>query len=102
RLNIAGALTWQLDQDSQSFLYGTYDRNQFEFPIGPAQVSNLTTFQQRRSFLLPATSPFYPHDLARAFGIDGTPLNIYRSALELGPRTIAPITEQWNVVAGIR
>ena len=72
------------------------------FAIWPTQVSNQTTFQQRRSFLLPATSPFYPHDFARAFGIDGTPLNVYWSAIELGPRTIAPITEQWNVVAGMR
>ena len=51
---------------------------------------------------MPATSPFYPHEFARAFGIDGTPLNVYWSAIELGPRTIAPTTEQWNVVAGVR
>ncbi len=84
------------------FLTGTYARNRFEFAIRPTQVSNQTTFEQKTSFLLPATSPYYPHDFARTFGIDGTPLNVYWSAVELGPRTIAPITEQWNVVAGIR
>ena len=102
RLNIVGAFTWQLDQDSQLFLYSTYDRYQSEFPFLPAQVSNQTTFQQKRAFVLPVASPFYPHDFARASGIDGTPLNLYWSAVELGPRTIAPTTEQWNVVAGMR
>jgi iron complex outermembrane receptor protein len=102
RLNLVGALTWQLDQNSQLFLTGTYARYRSEFAILPTQVSNQTTFQQQTSFLLPAASPYYPHDFARTFGIDGTPLNVYWSAVELGPRTIAPITEQWNVVAGIR
>jgi iron complex outermembrane recepter protein len=102
RLNVAGVFTWQLDHDSQLFFQGTYVRNQSEFGILPAQVSSLTTLQQKRGFLLPATSPYYPHDFARTFGIDGTPLNIYWSAVELGPRTIAPTTDQWNLVAGIR
>ncbi len=102
RLNIAGAFTWQLDDDSQLFITGTYVRNESEFAIWPTQVSNQTTFQQKASFLLPATSPYYPHDFARAFDLDGTPLNVYWSAIELGPRTIAPITDQWNVVAGLR
>ncbi len=102
RLNVAGAFTWQIDPDNQLFFTGTYVQNRSEFPIWPTQVSNLTTLQQKRSFLLPATSPFYPHEFARAFGVDGTPLNVYWSAIELGPRTIAPTTEQWNVVAGAR
>ena len=102
RLNVVGAFTRQLDQDSQLFLYSTYVRNQFEFAIWPTQVSNQTTFQQKTSFLLPATSLYYPHDFARAFGIDGKPLNVYWSAVDLGPRTIAPITQQWNIVAGLQ
>jgi iron complex outermembrane receptor protein len=102
RLNVAGMFTWQFEPDNQLFLYGTYDRYQSEFPAWPTQVSSLTTFQQNRAFLLPATSAFYPHEFARTFGIDGTPLNVYWSATELGPRTIAPTTEQWNVVAGMR
>ena len=102
RVNVVGAFTWQVDSDNQLFLTGTYVQNRSEFPIWPTQISNLTTFQQKRGFLLPATSPFYPHEFARAFGIDGTPLNVYWSAIELGPRTIAPTTEQWNIVAGMR
>jgi len=72
RLNVAGMFTWQLDQDNQLFLYSTFDRNQSEFSILPTQVSSQTTFQQNRRFLLPADSPFYPHDFARTFSIDGT------------------------------
>ncbi len=101
RLNLVGAFTWQLDQNSQFYLYGTYVRNQFEFAIEPTQVSSQTTLHQT-GFLLPASSAYYPHDFARTFGIDGTPLNVYWSAVELGPRTISPITEQWNVVSGLQ
>ena len=102
RLNVVGAFTAQLDRDNQLFLTGTYARNQLEFVAWPTQVSSQTMFQQQQSFLLPASSRFYPHDFARAFGIDGTPLNLYWSAVDLGPRTLAVTTEQWNVVAGMR
>jgi iron complex outermembrane receptor protein len=51
---------------------------------------------------LPASSAHYPHAFARAFGIDGQPLDLYWTAAELGPRRIATTSEQWNAVAGGR
>ncbi len=102
RVNIVGALTWQIDPDNQFFLNSTYVRNTFTFAVTPTQVSNQTTFQGVRRFLLPATSAFYPHAFAQSFGVDGRPLNLYWRALELGPRTIEPTSQQWNVVAGMK
>ena len=96
------SFTWQLDRRQPVVSLRDLRPQPVRVSDLPTQVSSLTTFQQNRSFLLPATSPYYPHDFARAFGVDGTPLNIYWSAIDLGPRTIAPITEQWNVVAGMR
>ena len=81
--------------------HGTMTATSSTFPLGRRKCPQ-TTFQQQRSLPL-TTSPFYPaSDLTRTFGIDGTPLNVYWSAVELGPRTISPITEQWNLVAGLR
>ena len=102
RVNFVGAFTWQLDPDNQFFLNGTYVRNTFTFAISPSPVSNQTTLPGINHFFLPPTSPYYPHEFAQAFGIDGKPLNVYWRALELGRRTNQPITEQWNVVAGMQ
>lgn len=102
RLNVFGALTWQLARDHQLFANASHSRNRFEFVTSPTQVSSQTTLDPKSGFKLPPTSPFYPHDFARAFGIDGAPLNVYWSADPLGARDLAPTTEQLNVVAGMR
>jgi iron complex outermembrane recepter protein len=103
RVGFVGAFAWQIDHDNQLFLDATYTRNRFEFVTWPAQASNQASFPQgSQSFLLPAASVFYPHDFARAFGIDGKPLNVFWSAVDLGSRTIEVVSSQWNVVAGMR
>ena len=101
-LNFVGAFTWQLNPDNQFFLNGTYVRNKFTFATSPMRVSNQNTLGGIQHFFLPPTSAFYPHQLAQFYGIDGRPLNIYWRAVELGTRTIEPISEQWNVVAGMK
>jgi iron complex outermembrane receptor protein len=94
RFAATASATVQLDPNHQFFLNGLYARNTFTFLGSPTSVSN-------RPFLQPS-SPYYPHDFARAFGIDGQPLNTAWRAYELGPRTDEPIVEQWNFVAGLR
>jgi iron complex outermembrane receptor protein len=93
RLNVVGALTWQLNRDNQFFLQSIYAANRFTFTASPAGISNMT---------LPVTSAFYPHAFAQSFGIDGTPLSIRWRAYELGLRTDATTSDQWNVVAGMQ
>ncbi len=102
RLDVVGALTWQIDTENQFFLQGNYARNRFTFVGAPTNVSNANTYQGINHFFLPPTSVFYPHAFAQSFGIDGKPLNIRWRSVELGPRTDAPIIEQWNVVAGMQ
>ena len=102
RLNVAGAFTWQFDPNHQLFVYGTYVRNDFTFAIGPSRVTQAQTFQQARPVTLPPTSAFYPHAFAQFFKIDGQPLGLRWRAVELGDRTIEPISQQWNVVAGMQ
>ncbi|HJU22533.1 MAG TPA: TonB-dependent receptor, partial [Casimicrobiaceae bacterium] len=96
------SLVFRIAPDHELFLKTTFARNDFTFRLSPTAVSSETTFVGRNRFLLPPASPFYPHDFARAFGIDGTPLNVYWRAQELGDRAIEPTTRQWNIVAGMR
>jgi iron complex outermembrane receptor protein len=102
KLNVVGSFTWQFDPDHQFFAYGTYARGEFHYSIGPPQISEQVTYQNRNRFLLPSTSPFYPHAFAQFYGIDGTPLNVRWRAVELGDRTIEPISQQWNLVGGMQ
>ena len=91
RLNVVGASTWRPSPDHELFTNGIYTRNKFIFRSSPSPIPNMT---------LPVTSAFYPHDFARFFGIDGRPLTVLWRAVELGLRTDATTSEQWNVVAG--
>ena len=93
RFAATGNLTWQVTPDEQFFVNGLYARNTFTLLGSPTQIS--------RPFLQPS-SPFYPHEFAAFFGIDGRPLNTAWRSLELGPRTNESVIEQWNVVAGMR
>jgi iron complex outermembrane receptor protein len=101
RLGVVATSSWQIARDHALFLNGIYTRNEFTFGISPLPVSSDVTFRNVNRFLLPPTSAFYPHAFAAAFGIDGKPLNVYWRATELGPRIIAPTSEQWGVVTGI-
>ncbi len=101
RVSLVGALNWQMTRDHALFINGIYTRNEFTFGISPLPVSSQVT-ARGAGFLLPPTSAFYPHAFAAAFGIDGKPLNVFWRATELGPRVIAPTSEQWSVVAGLQ
>jgi iron complex outermembrane receptor protein len=101
RINIVGSFTWQFDPHHRFFLYDTWARSRFTYLAGPTAVSSQTS-QDGGGFLLPSTSAFYPHAFARAFGIDGAPLNVYWRADELGARRSEPTTEQQNIVAGMQ
>ena len=84
--------------DHQLFAQGFFARNSFTFVAGPTAFNN--SLQAR--FLLPATSPWYPHAFAASFGLDGKPLDARWRSVELGGRTSEPVLEQWNVVAGLK
>ncbi len=101
RVSVVAALNWQMTRDHALFLDGVYARNEFTFAISPLPVSSQVT-SRGAGFLLPPTSAFYPHAFAAAFGIDGKPLNLFWRATELGPRVIAPTSEQWSVVTGLK
>jgi iron complex outermembrane recepter protein len=92
QLHVVGSLAWQVDPGNQFFFNTTWSRNQFTFTAWPAPVT----------FDLPATSAYYPHEFAHAFGVEGKPLKTNWRAQELGAQVTEPTTEQWNAVVGMR
>lgn len=78
-------------------------RNQYQ--IQPVPVSNLFTYGTAllpSTVTLPPTSPFYPHDLARAAGVDGQPLNIRYRAIENGLRNTTDENRTAQMVLGAK
>ena len=93
RIAATAAFTWQFAPEHQFFVQGLFARNRFKFVASPTSFANLQ---------LAPTSPWYPHDLAAHFGVDGQPLNTPWRSVELGGRTSEPVIDQWNAVAGFK
>ena len=104
--NIYGAGTFQFTNNLQGYLSGNYSKQENNFVIQPAPISDQFPYGPNAEFLsnilLPPTSPFYPHALAAAAGVDGQPLNVrYRSVLT-GNRDTTDTNEQFQIVAGLK
>jgi len=104
--NIYGAGTFQITNNLQGYLSGNYSKQENNFVIQPVPISDQFTYGPNGEFVsritLQPTSPFYPHDLAAAHGVDGQPLNVrYRSVLT-GNRDTTDTNEQYQVVAGVK
>jgi iron complex outermembrane receptor protein len=105
-LNVFGSGTFQITNGLQAYLSGNYSKQENNFVIQPVPISDQFTYGPNGEFvsqiLLQPTSPFYPHALAAAAGVDGQPLNVrYRSVLT-GNRDTTDTNEQYQVVGGLK
>jgi iron complex outermembrane receptor protein len=104
--NIYGAGNIQFTSNLQGYLSGNYSKQKNNFVIQPAPISDQFPYGPNGEYvsniLLPASSPFYPHALAAAAGIDGQPLNVrYRSVIT-GNRDTTDTNEQYQIVGGLK
>ena len=99
--NVFGAARWQFHPDHQAFLEGSWSRTDATNRVSPSPISSATIITGEPVLTLPS-SPFSPHALAAANGVDGQPLEVFWRALELGPRTDFFRTEQTRVVGGLQ
>ena len=71
---------FQINRDWQAYVTGMYSRQENNFIIQPTPISDQFLYGPNgdipAQILLPPSSPFYPHDLASAAGVDGQPLNV--------------------------
>jgi iron complex outermembrane receptor protein len=104
--NIYGSGTIQFTNNLQGYVSGNYSKQENNFVIQPVPISDQFTYGAQGQFnstiLLPPTSPFYPHDLAIAAGVDGQPLNVRWRAVESGNRDTTDTNEQYQVVGGLK
>jgi iron complex outermembrane receptor protein len=104
--NVFGAARFQINPDWQAYFTGLYSRQETNVAIQPVplsdQIFTTATATGAADILLPPTSPFYPHDLARAAGVDGQPLNVRYRCVECGNRRWTDLNEAWQTVLGVK
>jgi iron complex outermembrane receptor protein len=108
--NFFGQARFQINKDWQAYVNGLYTRQETTYVIQPPPISDApptivtapdgSTFPVQ--FLLPPTSPFYPHAAAQAAGVDGQPLNVRFRCFVCGNRSTTDTTEGGQVVAGVK
>ena len=106
QLNLFGSARYQINADWQAYLTGLYSKQDTRFIIQPVPLSDQITTTATPSgaspILLPPTSPFYPHGLAAAAGVDGQPLNVRYRCVECGLRDNEDVNEAWQIVTGVK
>jgi iron complex outermembrane receptor protein len=98
--NAFGQLRVQLAPKHQAFIEGAWQKTTSPSRSSPPPISSATLLSGDPVTVSPS-SPFYPHDLARRFGVDGQTLEVFWRGLELGPRTDENEIEQSRIVAGL-
>jgi len=104
--NIFGAGNLQITNNLQAYLTANYSKQENRFVIQPVPISDQFTYgpngEYLSNILLQPSSPFYPHDLAAAHGVDGQPLNVRYRSVVTGNRDTTDTNEQYQVVAGLK
>jgi iron complex outermembrane recepter protein len=104
--NFFGSARYQINADWQAYVTGLYSKQETNVVIQPVPISDqiftTITATGAADILLPPSSPFYPHDLASAAGVDGQPLNVRYRCVECGNRAWTDTNEAWQTVAGVR
>jgi iron complex outermembrane receptor protein len=92
--------TWQL------YGHGLYGEDKNRFRIQPVPISNVFLYGPNGdipgTITLQPSSPFYPHDVAAAHGVDGKPLNVRWRAVESGLRDTTDKNTGYQLVGGIK
>lgn len=106
KFNLVARGAFQLTPDHQLFAEALYARNEYEFVLQPVPIGTGVLFPASGpgapGFLLPPTSPYYPHDFAALHGLDGQPLDIQWRAFDAGLRSSTTTAEQTRLVAGAK
>ena len=104
--NLFGSGRFQINGDWQAYATGMYAKSETRFMIQPVpisdQIATTSTADGFSDIILPPTSPFYPHAMAVAHGVDGKPLNVRWRCVPCGPRDTTDTDDAWQGVAGLK
>jgi len=104
--NFFSSARMRIGADTQAYATFLSSRDVNRYVIQAVPISNLFTYGPNAD--IPATvtlspsSPFYPHDLAQAAGVDGQPLNIRYRAVENGLRDTTDTNVNHQFVLGLK
>jgi len=97
---------FQLTPSWQLYGHGLYGEDKNRFIIQPVPISNVFLYGPNGdipgTITLQPTSPFYPHSVAAAHGVDGKPLNVRWRAVESGLRDTTDKNTGYQLVGGIK
>ena len=102
--NIFGSGRYQINSDWQAYLTALYSHDETTYQLQPVPISNLFFYGPHTDIPLTVktipSSPFYPHALAAADGVDGRPLKVRYRAYENGFRNATDTNENSQIVLG--
>ena len=105
-LNVFGSARLQFGGGWEGYLTALYSKDEDRYKIQSVPISSLFNYGPNTDIpatvTLPVTSPFYPHALAAAAGVDGKPLNIRYRAIESGPRDTTDTNSGGQIVGGLK
>ena len=96
--NVFASATFNFTPALQGYVTANWSENAVRNIIQPVPISDAFGVP----ILLPPTSPFYPHALAAAAGVDGQPLNVRYRAVENGNRDSTDTNKQWQILGGLK
>jgi iron complex outermembrane receptor protein len=102
--NAFGSGRYQVNSDWQAYLSVLYSHDETTYRAQPEPISDAFFYGPNSD--IPATvtimpsSPFYPHTLAAAQGVDGQPLNVRYRAYENGFRSTTDTNQNTQIVLG--
>jgi iron complex outermembrane recepter protein len=104
--------TWQFANDWQAYFNASYSETKTQVVIQPSPISDqfalpavnpvFNQFNGWTQFLLPASSPYYPTELATRLGVNGQPINVRYRAVENGNRDYTDTTPYWQGIVGAK
>ena len=106
QLNLFGSAQYQFNANWKGYLTGMYSQAKNTMTIQPIpmsdQIVGATLPSGNTEIIIQPTSPFYPHDVAAAAGVDGQPLGIRLRCTLCGNRTWEDKNDAWQIVAGVK
>ena len=101
-----GSGKFQINNDWQLYGQGLYTHEETRLIIQPGPISSAISYgpggDLAAQITLQPTSPFYPHNLAAGFGVDGQPLDVRYRTFDNGNRDQTDTNEHWQGILGVK
>ena len=104
--NVFGNGQFKINADWKAYASALYSHDESHLVIQPGPVSSLLNYGPNsdipQAITLQPSSPFYPHDVAAAAGIDGEPLDVWYRTVDNGFRDTTDTNENWELIGGLK